>query len=555
MALAVLEYTHHGDTDTARALLRDARARAVAIASRSEELRAVFALGDIEFAVGRLPAACATFDEGIKLAEQSGLARSPYGVETRILGCIAHYTAGDWDAAERLAAAIDDRSPIAGGLSAVALYVDVGRARLIPLERLEWLAALGNDDPWIAYHTGGCTADLACWQGDLDRARALVRSTLARVDELGEARMLSAIWPTAVGATRVVVIDGQDAYSQGLSDTVERLLRNAGLSVRRESVNPDTTSDFSSLVARIPSDTQVVYIPWQLAPKAQLFGQQLRAAGKNARLFGSDGLFDPDNFKIPGSLISFTVIAVTSAAEERAMQDRLISGDNHIDLTYCPPDLWSSQAPAKWKLMVPRVEELEATQAALEERSARLMEQQFKTEDEFTQKLASQQLTELTTTLAGARGQKAELDAKARMIRGMLNSGKPIEAADVTGVKPAVPERSARFIRRIEVPTCHVFATNEDLPVLRDSNLDAGEWFPYRSARGPKRVVERDDRRGFRQSITLDDQEAEAPEESLDLRIERCRANYDRPELVTEQLVHAPVTPPPHRPVHAGRWR
>ena len=41
------------------------------------------------------------------------------------------------------------------------------------------------------------------------------------------------------------------------------------------------------------------------------------------------------------------------------MNDRLISGDNHIDLTYCPPDLWSSQAPAKWKLLVPRVEELE----------------------------------------------------------------------------------------------------------------------------------------------------------------------------------------------------
>ena len=201
MELAVLEYSHHGDADTARALLRDARARAVAIASRSEELRAVFALGDIEFAVGRLTAACAIFDEGIKLAEQSGLARSPYGVETRILACIAHYTVGDWDRAERLAAAIDDRSPIAGGLSAVALYVDVGRARLIPLERLEWLAALGNDDPWIAYHTGGCTADLACWQGDLNRARALVRSTLARVDELGEAGMLSAIWPAAVGLT------------------------------------------------------------------------------------------------------------------------------------------------------------------------------------------------------------------------------------------------------------------------------------------------------------------------------------------------------------------
>ena len=40
-------------------------------------------------------------------------------------------------------------------------------------------------------------------------------------------------------------------------------------------------------------------------------------------------------------------------------QDRLISGDNHIDLTYCPPDLWSAQAPDKWKLLAPRTEELD----------------------------------------------------------------------------------------------------------------------------------------------------------------------------------------------------
>ena len=41
------------------------------------------------------------------------------------------------------------------------------------------------------------------------------------------------------------------------------------------------------------------------------------------------------------------------------MEHSLISGDNHIDLTYCPADLWSSQAPAKWKLVVPRVEDLD----------------------------------------------------------------------------------------------------------------------------------------------------------------------------------------------------
>ncbi len=39
------------------------------------------------------------------------------------------------------------------------------------------------------------------------------------------------------------------------------------------------------------------------------------------------------------------------------MAMRLISADNHIDMTYCPPDLWSDAAPAKWKNLVPWTEE------------------------------------------------------------------------------------------------------------------------------------------------------------------------------------------------------
>jgi uncharacterized protein involved in exopolysaccharide biosynthesis/Mrp family chromosome partitioning ATPase len=46
--------------------------------------------------------------------------------------------------------------------------------------------------------------------------------------------------------------------------------------------------------------------------------------------------------------------------------------------------------------------------------------------------LAAQQLTDLTGQLAAARAQKADLDAKAKLIRDMLASGKPVESSDIT---------------------------------------------------------------------------------------------------------------------------
>jgi uncharacterized protein involved in exopolysaccharide biosynthesis/Mrp family chromosome partitioning ATPase len=45
--------------------------------------------------------------------------------------------------------------------------------------------------------------------------------------------------------------------------------------------------------------------------------------------------------------------------------------------------------------------------------------------------LASQQLGDVNTQIATARAQKADADAKARLIRGMLQSGKPLEASEV----------------------------------------------------------------------------------------------------------------------------
>src|ERR687886_1935850 len=92
-------------------------------------------------------------------------------------------------------------------------------------------------------------------------------------------------------AKRVYIIDDQEAYSTGLAETVQTKLKAAGVSVSRDGVSQQQ-SDFSSLIAKIPRDTQLVYIPWQLPPKGQAFGQQMKQAGKgNIRLMGADGLF------------------------------------------------------------------------------------------------------------------------------------------------------------------------------------------------------------------------------------------------------------------------
>jgi branched-chain amino acid transport system substrate-binding protein len=100
---------------------------------------------------------------------------------------------------------------------------------------------------------------------------------------------------------RVYIIDDQETYSQGLADGVQKILRARGVRVTRDSISQNDT-DFSSKIAKIPSNTQGIYIPWQLAPQAQTFGQQLRAAGKaKIKLFGSDGLFAPGVWKIVGS--------------------------------------------------------------------------------------------------------------------------------------------------------------------------------------------------------------------------------------------------------------
>src|SRR5690348_747640 len=111
--------------------------------------------------------------------------------------------------------------------------------------------------------------------------------------------------------SNVMVVDDQESYSTGLADIVGQNLSGKGVHVDRESISQKDT-DFSSLIAKVTSSTKVVYLPFQLASQAQLFAQQLKAQGKPAIPFGSDGTFDSSKFNVSGAYISFFAPDVTT---------------------------------------------------------------------------------------------------------------------------------------------------------------------------------------------------------------------------------------------------
>jgi branched-chain amino acid transport system substrate-binding protein len=116
----------------------------------------------------------------------------------------------------------------------------------------------------------------------------------------------------------VMVVDDQESYSTGLADIVGQNLTGKGVKVDRESISQKDT-DFSSLIAKVTSATKVVYLPFQLSSQAQLFAQQLKAQGKSAVAFGSDGTFDASKFNVSGSYISFFAPDVTTIPADAAI--------------------------------------------------------------------------------------------------------------------------------------------------------------------------------------------------------------------------------------------
>lgn len=174
----------HDHSASAGRLFAAGRARAVDAGKPEVEARALLDLAWLELALGNLETARAVFDDGVQLAERTGLAWSWFGIAMRREQLLVRYEAGDWDDGERLAAAIPDLAPTlaVAALGAAALPVEVGRGRPTVPKRLRTLAALVGLDDVADVEVAGLEAEQAVWQGDLDQASSAVRRGLATID-------------------------------------------------------------------------------------------------------------------------------------------------------------------------------------------------------------------------------------------------------------------------------------------------------------------------------------------------------------------------------------
>jgi branched-chain amino acid transport system substrate-binding protein len=117
---------------------------------------------------------------------------------------------------------------------------------------------------------------------------------------------------------KVVVIDFQEPYSQGLGGQVETTLQKAGVSTSHQSI-PNTATDFSSYVTKVPADADIVFFPTQKPGDAQTFASQLAEQGKKAKVFGGDGSNDPSAFKAAGSYVSNFAPQITTIAADKSI--------------------------------------------------------------------------------------------------------------------------------------------------------------------------------------------------------------------------------------------
>jgi branched-chain amino acid transport system substrate-binding protein len=128
----------------------------------------------------------------------------------------------------------------------------------------------------------------------------------------------------------VLIIDDDEAYSQGLVSTIIPILKKAGIKVNHQTINgTDTGATLANAIQSLvtaqlnPAET-VTMLPWQAAANAQAFGLAAQQQHKTTTLFGTDGTDSPSQFKIPGTYVSNFGPDIANSSS--ALDKSLVSG-------------------------------------------------------------------------------------------------------------------------------------------------------------------------------------------------------------------------------------
>jgi len=146
---------------------------------------------------------------------------------------------------------------------------------------------------------------------------------------------------STLGAKNVVVIEEVTEYGKGLSASALEALTTDGVNVTTISV-PESKKSYDDVIAKIPDNTDVVFVTFQIAAKSQQVAEGLIKAGKKAVVFGSDGSFSPD-FKTPGAYVSSFAPDVTGIPAAASVAEAYTAAYGKFG-TYGPPAYVATQA-------------------------------------------------------------------------------------------------------------------------------------------------------------------------------------------------------------------
>jgi DNA-binding NarL/FixJ family response regulator len=299
------EYT---DPANARSLYAAGRARAAAAGNLGIEARALQDLAWMELGLGNLATARALFDDGAELARQTGLSWSRFGIGMRQGQCVVCYHVGAWDECERLAAAGPElvTTLTVAKLAVEGLPVQIARGRSVAAKRLRQLVAFAGADPGLEKDLAVLEAELATWQGDLDRARSAIQRALAAVDEMEH---LDQAWEVAWVCMTGLTVEAERAERAHAAGDAAALT--------------DATAVGHALLEQ--GRTAVEQAPWGgLAHDVHLRGWRAKAEAEWTRLQGHS---DPKAWQAAVEAFSYGTVYEVARCQWRLAEALLSRGD------------------------------------------------------------------------------------------------------------------------------------------------------------------------------------------------------------------------------------